>query len=478
MQVSLNNHKWLILPFENIVREFYGKLLLSAVAAERDWGVIMAYKGDIRHNLPDMHGVVIEMNMTNSERVNRYLSHGWRVCAWDEEGLIYNDRDEYAHRRLNEEAIKEHDLIFLWGENQRKDVLHYIHGIENKLILTGNPRFDMLRPDLREFYSPDAASLKRKFGRYILLVTTFGDVNHYFGKDYTLHILRDAGKINTKEQELDQIAREEHQVLKMRAFIDMVPVVSAHFPDHKIIIRPHPSENFDTWRSVAQDLPNAMMIHEGDPVPWMLGAEAVIHNSCTTGVQAYLLGRPVIAYMPVRSDKYDQYLPNAVSYRAEDIDQLITLIKELTSNTSPIDLMMDHEKWPVIQEYIESLEGPWASDRIMDALEKLDIPAQALEFSFFSATKENCGQPKTSINILTKLKEWVRHHLMGEHPDPSAPLAKNWENYQRQRFPTISFNTIQSDLKKLQEITGRFSNVQISLIGSHNHIVCVYPAEK
>ena len=58
MHIPEKKYKWLIFPIENYVREFDGKFLLSAVAAERGWGTILAYKGQIRHNLPDINGVL------------------------------------------------------------------------------------------------------------------------------------------------------------------------------------------------------------------------------------------------------------------------------------------------------------------------------------------------------------------------------------------------------------------------------------
>lgn len=487
MYIPPNKYKWLLIPIENYVREFYGKLLFSAVAAERGWGIIMAYKGDIRFNPPDMSGVVIDLNMTSDERASRYMSHGWRVSAWDEEGLLYNNRDVYAHRRLNDEALKKFDFIFLWGENQCKDILNYKNEIKEKLVLTGNPRFDLLRPDLREFYSRDATTLKRKYGKYILINTTFGDVNHYFGKNNVFKVL--TGKSLTKEQELDQIAREKYKVQLLRAFIDMLPAFSAHFPEHKIIIRPHPSENFDTWRLAAKDLPNVMMIHEGDSIPWMLSAEIVIHNSCTTGVQAYLLGRPVIAYRPVYSDKYDMYLPNALSYQAQDIDQLITLVRELTANRVSADQEAEKEKRLIAQEYITGLEGPWASDRIMDELEKLDIHPQIFDNNYFTAVNSDNSQP---IDLITNLKgkfknflmgknqsitfrDWLKQLLMEKRPASSPTQEKDWETYRRQRFPTLSYNNVLSDFKRLKEISGRFSNVRVGL--TENNIVYIYPSE-
>ena len=128
MYLPKKEYKWILLPIDNMVRELTAKIWLAAVAVEHGWGVIIAQKGHIRHNSSKIGGVVIEINMENGERVNRHLSFGRRVCAWDEEGLIYSNSDEYCRHRIDETAIRKMDSVFLWGENQRKDIVDHIKG--------------------------------------------------------------------------------------------------------------------------------------------------------------------------------------------------------------------------------------------------------------------------------------------------------------------------------------------------------------
>ena len=475
MDLPKKEYVWLLLPIDNSVREFNAKLLLAVVAVEHGWGVIIAPKSIIRHDSSNIGGVVIEINMENEGRVDRHLSLGRRVCAWDEEGLIYLNSDLYCQRRLVKTAIRKMDFVFLWGENQFKDITKRIKGIENKLILTGNPRFDLLRPDLREFYSSGASLLRSKFGKYILINTSFGFVNHYFGKDYTLRNLLENEKVTTERQELDQIAGEKHQERIMQAFLAMLPMISTHFHEHKIIIRPHPSENFDTWRSAAKELPNVSMIHDGDANPWLLGADVIIHNSCTTGVQAFLLGKPVIAYMPFQSDKYDQFLPNALSYRAEDIEQLFTLIRKLTSNASFGNQELEQEKKLIAQKYIMGLEGPWVSDRIMDELEKLELNPKTLDPDTFYISSKNIKQHISIVKRLTNLFKSYNERFSLSKSKRSLQ-EKNWSTYTRQRIPSLSLKEIQADLGKLQKITGRFSNTSVCIF--KDEIVCIFPAKE
>jgi surface carbohydrate biosynthesis protein len=474
IQFPKKEYKWLLLPIDNLVRELYSKLLLSVIAVEHGWGVIITKKSYIRENSFDIGGVVIEINMEGEERINQHKSFGRRVCAWDEEGLIYTNGKEYCLRRINESAIRNMDYVFLWGENQQKDILNHTSGIEDKLILSGNPRIDLLRSDLRKFFLPNVEQIRQKFGKYILVNTNFG-VNHYFGRDYQFNDLVNKGLIKTKEQKLDQIEREKYQYIIMQAFLDLLPVLSKNFPQYKIIIRPHPSENFDTWKTACKDLPNVVMIHEGDAVPWLLGAEVIIHNSCTTGVQSFLMDKPVISYMPVQSEKYDQYLPNELSHCAKDVHEVIALIQQLTSNSILIDKELEQQKKKIAQKFIAGIEGPLIVDRIMNRIDSIDVKPQKLKPISFSFLEEKTQLGLDRIRFISIISRRLRGYLRALQKKVSSSQGKNWETYTQQRYPVFSLSGIDGDYQRLQKLTGRSTKTKINLICEN--LICIYPSE-
>ena len=49
------------------------------------------------------------------------------------------------------------------------------HGLEPQAL--GNPRFDLLRPELRGLYDDEVAKLRTRFGRFILINGNFANVN-------------------------------------------------------------------------------------------------------------------------------------------------------------------------------------------------------------------------------------------------------------------------------------------------------------
>lgn len=474
MKNQNRQYRWLVLPVENYIREFNGKLLLAAVAAERGWATIMGYKGYVRNHLPPMRGVAIEINMHNESRFEHYSQEGWRVSAWDEEGLIYLNGEEYCRRRVDAAAIKKLDCVFLWGQNQQDDLARYTTGAQNKWVLSGNPRADLLRPDLRQFYAADVARITRAHGPFILINTNFGYVNHYFGRDYIFKVLSDQGGIASEAQAADQRAREQHQEALMRAFIGMLPALSEQFAQHKIVVRPHPSEDFDTWRNAVQGLPNVSMIHEGDAVPWILASAAVIHNSCTTGVQAYLLDRPVISYMPVRSETYDQYLPNALSSRAADLDELLALVRRAVLDAESLSEAPDENKRQIARKYVACLDGPWAAQRIMDQIDKLEIGAQPVDPALASALRADGRRP--SVNARAMLRSGLRRlrDALRRKGPPTPPGTRTWATYTNQRFPSLTLDEMRGDLERLKEATGRFADVR--LYHTAEDLICILPS--
>jgi hypothetical protein len=147
---------------------------------------------------------------------------------------------------------------------------------------------------------------------------------------------------------------------------------------------------------------------------------------------------------------------------------------ESLSNPGSIDQDSEQEKRSVTRKYIEGMEGAWASERIMDELEKLEVNPQALDPASFSAIEKKDDRPSEKKEWLTNLLIGFKNRLAGISPKIPRLPEKSWDNYTSQRFPTLS-NDIQSDLQRLQELTGRFLNVSVSHIGSD--LVCVYPSE-
>jgi surface carbohydrate biosynthesis protein len=374
---------------------------------------------------------------------------------------------------LNLENLQKMDHYFLWGEIQQRDILEHMPGIADKLILTGNPRIDLLRPEFRHYYESVASQLRKKYGPFVLINTNFADTNHFIGPEWVMERDRIAGVITNAQEEAEENAFHEYQARIVSLFKEMIRKISILCPHRKIIIRPHPSENHDTWTSCTRNLKNVSVIHEGDANPWLLAADAIIHNSCTTGIQAFLLDKPVITYMPIRSDQYDYYLPNALSIQATSTNDLLSIIGCIDDGKNSVDLADRSTQMGVAEQYITAINGSFASDRIVDALETLDIEPDTYE--------NKSTYPITTAGFLPVIRgqaiiaqEFIRNLSKRISQVKLTRAEKKQLAYSQQKFPGISFEDIQTRITRLRGINNRFASIQIHQLG--NNFFCILPA--
>lgn len=167
-----------------------------------------------------------------------------------------------------------------------------------------------------------------------------------------------------------------HKTTIFRAFQDLVPLLEESFPNHTIVVRPHPVESWSVWRSIAKEHRHVQVAHEGNVIPWLRVCQAVIHNGCTTGVEAYALQVPAIAYQPVMSDRFDFHLPNGLSHECFDAKQVCDTLDAILRGRlgSPQTL----ERQALLDHHLTAQSGPFGSERMVDLLEQSDAAANGL----------------------------------------------------------------------------------------------------
>ena len=441
----------LIVPVENQVRELDPKLLLACIAARRGYSVIIGShrKIDLRiSSLPQ--GFYLNKSMTDRNlkmfRIMENLGH--EILTWDEEALVHLPAETYYSRRLSPTAIRYNSHLFAWGEDNAELWRQYPDlPPEMPIHVTGNPRSDMLRPDLRSYYEPEAEELRRKHGDFILVNTNFNHVNAFFPGQNLFRPVKKAAKTPQFGKAAVGMSRKyaqelhDHKQNIFNAFKQMIPRLNQVFPDHKIVVRPHPTENQQVYKDLAQNCSTVEVTNEGNIVPWLMATRAVIHNGCTTGVEAYVLGVPAISYRAKINEQIDlgfYQLPNRISHQCFNFDELhqtlASIIKgELGSANSD-------ERQTLINHYLAAQDGPLACERIVDVLDDIlqTKPGPVKPFP----TRRVLGW---SLSNWRRFSRYVRKNLPGKH----AP-----EEFHRHRYPGISLSELNMRISRLQAVTG------------------------
>ena len=443
--------RWLLLPIETKAREFHAKTLLAAAAAERGFDVLMGDQNAILAQLPHLPvGIYVDKSIARTKEAHFKLlrDSGYLVCAWCEEGVVYRDRDTYLHQRISPEAMGFVDRFFAWGQNQADDIAYKLPDAAAKIRAIGNPRFDLLRPEFRAIFADEAKAHQDRHGRYLLINTNFSRFNHFLGSDFWIKAQRQRGGIKTADEQaavqhwIDFIGKIFH------GFAAALPDLSKAFPDHTIILRPHPSEDHGAWGEAAAGLDNVQVLHYGNVIPWILGADCVLQNSCTTGVEAHVLGVPVAAYRPATDVVVDSHLPNVLSRNAYSADELIDTITALTDGTMGPPVNIGDQAG----HYLAAATGALAADNIADELAGLDCPVAG----FAQGPVARLGRLVT--RLATAIRPKVRRLVRGGRA----------ADYANQKFPGMELDEVRGVLAQLQSVSGRFEGVRVESLPLHH----------
>jgi hypothetical protein len=140
----------------------------------------------------------------------------------------------------------------------------------------------------------------------------------------------------------------------------------------RIVVRPHPTEDHETWRKWANPL-NIEVRHEGGAIEWMLAAEAVIHAGCTTGIEGLMLDRPVFSYVPQPDSEFlnpadlvSRWVSTPEEFRQRLAETRSAGQAELRQKQEPQREKLSH--------FVASLSPPLSADRILNELEGFDLP--------------------------------------------------------------------------------------------------------
>jgi surface carbohydrate biosynthesis protein len=433
-----------LIPCETRSRELDAKLLLACAAAERGFPCLLGSRAELHlmaGRLP--RGIYLAKDVTAaSRRIFDILSRlGHRIAAWDEEGLVRSTSDHYQRTRLSREALARVSHLFAWGEADAALLARSEGARGIPVHATGNPRIDLLRRELRGFFADEVAGIERRFGRPLLLNTNFAHLNHFVPRLSSYGPLARGRARRRADPTTARLARYRQELFAR--FLELVPALARAFPGERIAIRPHPDENAAPWREAARGFANVEVVREGGSLPWLLASRVLVHNGCTTAIEATLLGRPAVAFAPLRSAEFDRELPDSLSHEAKDPERLVLLLRAaLSGELAP---RADPRRAEILRRHLASLAGRLACDRIVDVLEGVDA-ARPWPEPGLAARLHGRAHAELRAALLRGIKAHVPGH-------------KNSAAYQRHRFPPLSLGELRERIDRFQKVTGRFSGL-------------------
>jgi len=435
----------LIIPVENQVRELDAKILLSCVAAQRGFSCTIGAWRELDFHIASFPiSLYLSKGLSSGHAKMFYImrSLGHEIAAWDEEALVHMEPETYYSVRLSPTAIQYVSHMFAWGD-ENAELWRQYPGLPEHIPIhiTGNPRGDLLRPEMSGYFAREVEDLRRAYGDFILINTNFGEVNAFYPNQ---DILRTTMVTNRKFAE----GLRDYKQAIFDDFRRLIPALDKAFPNCTLVIRPHPSENHQVYREIAARCERVRVTNEGNVISWLKAAKVLVHNGCTTAIEAYLMSVPAVSYQATVNESFERgfyRLPNFLSHQCFDDEDFVNALgKILSGELGPAG---GEERRMLMGHYLASKDGPLASQRIVDTL--VDIVNDPSAFAGSTIMNRLRGR-----YLATKRR--VKKKL-----DSYRPESKYRPEFQRHRYPGVSLEEMREKVGRFQSLLGQNEKLNV-----------------
>ena len=445
--------RWLLLPVETKYREFDAKLWLGCCAAERGYGVILGEMDEIHQKqLALPRGICLDKSIAPDKLkvLRRMHRAGHRLCVNDEESLMaYNYPQRFLDSRLTLETMSMTDLFFSWGERQAELVRGAYPDYADRVHTVGNPRMDLLASDLRSLYSQEAEGIRERLGRDILLPSNFCDLLHVNGPDFRLRQARAAGMVRNEDDVRWHAERRAHRERLLNAFIEALRAIRDRFPAHALVVRPHPADDSAKWRRLVADIDRCHVLYEGTAIPWLMGADAILHNGCTTAVEAILLGKRPISYHPFWDDRFEYHFQAGIGPSVNNLQALLEMMRGVIETGTHGPYMHDRS----LDQYIRVTPERTSPEAMLDLLATVKCRPRRLEYTWLNPNYIRFRALSAGKRLERRMRRWRRRQ-------PRA--VDQHESLKLQKWPDTPLHEVEARLERLRGLSGRFSNVRLN----------------
>lgn len=369
--------RWIYIPVEVQAREFDSKTLLAATAAEHGYSVMLAEQATLFNRLPDLPAGLIydkSLAINRTEQIVGLHRIGHRFVCNDEESLaIYNPHEtqQYCDTRLTNVTLGCSEKVLCWGVLQQEILKNAFPNSAEKFVVTGTQRTDIWQQPANSVFTEQARRCRDTYGKYILLPSNFSGVIHARGRNYKLTQAHEYGLIQNQEEEAAVQAIVDRTNYVLDQYLDTIPLILAEFPDHKLLIRPHPGDDITFWHELAARHDRVVVENTGPATPWLLGADCIFHAACTTAFEAYVMGGRPVTFLP--GDDPD--LLTNFQVRTGPV------VRDQSALMAAMHAVIDNQPFSVpgadtayLNDRVLLEDGVLASDRILQTLSDIELP--------------------------------------------------------------------------------------------------------
>lgn len=289
----------------------------------------------------------------NSDLLKIYKEAGILVGVLDTEGAGGKCADDYARMVSRMRCGDYVDLYCLWGRSQYEAFLRHQAVPPAVLRLTGCPRYDFCAMPWRA-----ALPVPRGVCNYVLINTNFPVANPRFSKSTgsEQRTMVQAGFDERFAHEFVTDAKRAHQTMT-----EVIGRLASLLADLTFVLRPHPFEDAHAYDELMQ-LPNCRVYQEGTSLEWLNGASVLLHQNCSTALEAVMLGKEPISLEWFNTSTLMLPAASAVSIPARNYETLVALLEGVRAGQLPVpDEVCLEARQKIISDLYYSIDGKSAS---------------------------------------------------------------------------------------------------------------------
>ena len=450
--IRKKKNKIVYMPMETLSRELDARLVLGHSLVTKNTKIVIADQQYIRFNAGKINnGVYFGKHLFGKPRFqdqklyNTLKGNGNSVVYLSEEGGIWPGNEENRRmilERLERPALfSEDDVYCTWGEWQLNHIKS-LYNLKCSALVTGAPRFAILDQKYDFMHTSENDSLMNSFGDYILINTAFTAFN---GPDREKGWFKNLSKWGgSLEEKLNfgsqNYVRQGNAVISL---VELISKLSSEFPKLNIIIRPHPGENQELYENIFQWHENVHVVYTGTANEWIRKSKVLIQTDCTTGIEAVMMGKPVINWSPTHiRNQQSVHITQSCGHTAETIEEVLEILRV---ENFPLSLYQKPIDDPMLKNFSDNDTITKLTKVIFDVLEAKSISSSWLP-NYFSSVQHK---------IYLLLKECYffitgQGDKLGDH---------------KQRFSKIDKQSALRKVSDLNRLSGK--NIKISYYDLH-----------
>jgi surface carbohydrate biosynthesis protein len=297
--------KLIYIPVEVKTRELLSKLFFIANNIDEKFiffiGDKMSTKNAVSHLGKGIY-FYKSINWYDDPHIERVKKLGNCYISLDEEGGVTQSNIKNFQLILNRRSSKKNvilvDKVFAWGDFDYNGWCKKYNKFKHKIVKSGSPRFDLWRSEVySKIFKKEILHLK-KYSPYFFIPSTFINSQKWLAKEIlhekNMYYRNDKESISFLKQRIKQ---NKDSYKNFLYYVDMIKKLTKSYPDHNIIIKPHPKEDIYEWKKrFNQKYSNVIVDNKYDMTSYIAASECVIFTESIAGMQSIVMGKKTICY--------------------------------------------------------------------------------------------------------------------------------------------------------------------------------------